>query len=116
MRKVELAELKLPEFGLPTVQPVIPAATYQARIAAALERAQFSYDALLVYGDREHAANVAYLTGYDPRFEETLLILSQDRAPILLLGNEGMSYSRISPLDIGSRALSDLQPSRSAPR
>ena len=76
MRKVELAELKLPEFGLPTVQPIIPAETYQARIEAALERAtQAGYDALLVYGDREHAANVAYLSGYDPRFEETLLIL-----------------------------------------
>ena len=101
MRNVELAQLHLPEFGLPTVQPIIPAATYRARIEAALERAtQAGYDALLVYGDREHAANVAYLSGYDPRFEETLLILRQDRAPILLLGNEGMSYSRISPLDM----------------
>ena len=101
MRKVELAQLKLPEFGLPTVQPNIPAETYQVRIEAALERAaHFGYDALLVYGDREHAANVAYLSGYDPRFEETLLILRQGRAPILLLGNEGMSYSRISPLDM----------------
>lgn len=27
------------------------------------------YDALLVYVDREHFANLAYLTGFDPRFE-----------------------------------------------
>ncbi|HZS93019.1 MAG TPA: hypothetical protein VFE42_36710 [Chloroflexota bacterium] len=33
------------------------------------------YDALLVYVDREHFANLAYLTGFDPRFEEALLIL-----------------------------------------
>ena len=34
-RRVELAELKLPEFGLPSVQPVIPPETYEARIDAA---------------------------------------------------------------------------------
>lgn len=100
-RRVELAALGLPGFGLPAVQPVIPASTYQARIKAALARAeQAGYAALLIYGDREHAANVSYLTGYDPRFEETLLILAPGQEPTLLLGNEGMSYSRISPLDL----------------
>ena len=104
-RRVELAALKLPEFGLPSVLPVIPSATYQARIDAALERgAAAGYDALVFYGDREHCANIAYLTGYDPRFEETLLILRQGGKPMLLLGNEGMSYSRISPVDL-ERAL-----------
>ena len=101
MRRVELSELKLPQFGLPTLQPEIPTATYELRIAAALERAaRAGYDALIVYGDREHAANVAYLTGYDPRFEETLLILRQGSKPMLLLGNEGMSYSAVSPVDL----------------
>ena len=105
MRRVELAQLKLPDFGLPTVEPAIPPETYRARIDAALERAaQAGYDALLVYGDREHSANVAYLSGYDPRFEETLLILIRGRRPILLVGNEGMAYSRVSPLDL-ERAL-----------
>ena len=100
-RRVELAELSLPDFGLPSIQPEIPAATYQTRIDTALDRAaNAGYDALIVYGDREHAANVAYLTGYDPRFEETLLILAAGRKPILLLGNEGMSYSAVSPLDL----------------
>ena len=98
---VELAELALPEFGLPTVQPVIPLETYEARIEAAMTRAEAaSYDALLVYGDREHFANLAYLTGYDPRFEEALLILLPGRKPTLLLGNEGMGYSGVSPVDL----------------
>ena len=105
MRRVELSQLKLPQFGLPTRQPQIPAATYEARIAAALDRAlDAGYDALIVYGDREHAANVAYLTGYDPRFEETLLILRPGQKPVLLLGNEGLSYSAVSPVDL-ERAL-----------
>ncbi len=101
MRRVALSELRLPQFGLPTLQPEIPSATYQARIAAALDRAaDAGYDALIVYGDREHSANVAYLTGYDPRFEETLLILRRGRKPILLLGNEGLSYSAVSRVDL----------------
>ena len=99
--RVELAGLNLPQFGLPSIQPVVPLATYLARIDAALDRAVGAgYDALIVYGDREHFANIAYLTGYDPRFEETLLILSRGRKPILLLGNEGMSYSAVSPVDL----------------
>ncbi len=98
---VELAELKLPEFGLPTVEPVITQETYEARIEAALTRAvDAGYDALIVYGDREHAANLAYLTGYDPRFEEALLILMPGNKPSLLLGNEGMAYSGVSPVPL----------------
>lgn len=88
-----LAPIDLPEFGLPTVQPSIPAATYEARLAAARARsADAGYDALLVYGDREHSANVAYLTGYDPRFEETLLILLPGGTPRILVGVEGIGY------------------------
>jgi Xaa-Pro aminopeptidase len=101
LRRVELRELNLPEFGLPSVQPIILAETYEARIDAARTRAAAAgYDALLVYGDREHFANLAYLTGYDPRFEEALLILMLGRKPTLLLGNEGMGYSGVSPVDL----------------
>lgn len=103
--RVELAEIELPEFGLPSVQPAIPLATYEARMDAARTRASAAgYDALLVYGDREHFANLTYLTGYDPRFEEALLVLLPGRKPVLLLGNEGMAYSAVSPVDI-DRAL-----------
>jgi len=57
------------------VQPEVPAATYAARMQAALARAKTAgMDALVVYGDREHSANIAYLSGYDPRFEEALLV------------------------------------------
>lgn len=100
-RRVELAQLNLPEFGLPTRQPVIAPETYEARIEAALGRAATAgYDALLVYGDREHFANLAYLTGYDPRFEEALLVLMPRATPRLLLGNEGMAYSGVSSVEL----------------
>jgi hypothetical protein len=99
--RVELAEMTLPEFGLPSVEPTIPPTTYEARISAARQRASESgYAALLVYADREHFANLAYLTGFDPRFEEALLILTQDRLPTLLVGNEDMAYTAISPIEL----------------
>jgi hypothetical protein len=98
---VELAELTLPDFGLPTVEPGIPAETYETRIAETRRRtADAGYDALLVYADREHFANLAYLTRYDPRFEEALLILVPGRTPTLLVGNEGMAYAAICPAKV----------------
>jgi Metallopeptidase family M24 len=97
--RIECAEIVLPEFGLPREQVVIPAATYETRIAAALQRsAAAGYDVLMVYADREHFANMAYLTGFDPRFEEALLILTQETTPTLLVGNEDMAYTAVSPI------------------
>src|SRR5947199_6372949 len=99
--RVELAEIALPEFGLPRVEPAIPAATYEARIVSARQCASDAgYDVLMVYADREHFANLAYLTGFDPRFEEALLILTQNRTPTLLVGNEDMAYTAISPIEL----------------
>lgn len=101
-RHAELADLPLPDFGLPTVEPQIPAATYRQRIALLRARArQAGLTAFLVYGDREHSANLAYLTGYDPRFEEALLLIdlgAAERKPVLVVGNEGWGYTAISPI------------------
>src|SRR5581483_4879686 len=52
----------------------------------------------VVYADREHFANLAYLTGFDPRFEESLLILGKTDAPLILVGNECEAYLGISAL------------------
>lgn len=99
--RVELAEMVLLEFGLPQEEPHIPPATYEARMAAARHRAsEAGYDVLMVYADREHFANLAYLTGFDPRFEEALLILTQHQTPTLLVGNEDMAYTAISPIEL----------------
>ena len=91
---VELKKVALPEFGEPTVMPVVPYATYEARIEALFERGQ-DFDAFVVYGDREHSANIAYFTGYDPRFEEALLVVVPGRKPQLLVGNEGWGYAEL---------------------
>jgi Xaa-Pro aminopeptidase len=95
---VELGPVDLPRFDLPAEQPSVPAATYQGRIAAAAAAAaDADLDALVVYADREHFANLSYLTGFDPRFEESLLILTPGRTPVLLVGNEGEAYAKVVP-------------------
>jgi len=100
-RTPQLRTIPLPELGMPTVEPVIPAEVYDARLQAARDRArEAGLDILIVYADREHSANLAYLTGFDPRFEEALLILAPDRVPALLLGNEMFGYADLSPVDL----------------
>jgi Xaa-Pro aminopeptidase len=100
---VELFDLDLPDFGLPTQQPSVGADTYRKRLARLGERAEAdNLDVVVVYGDREHFANLTYLTGYDPRFEESLLLLNvrarTSGKPILVVGNEGLGYVNISPV------------------
>jgi hypothetical protein len=95
---VELGPVDLPDYDLPAELPSVPVPTYHSRLAAAwAAAAEAGLDALLVYADREHFANLSYLTGYDPRFEESLLILTPDRAPVLLVGNEGEAYAAVVP-------------------
>jgi Xaa-Pro aminopeptidase len=53
---------------------------------------------LVVYADREHFANLTYLTGFDPRFEEALLVLKSEGHPLLIVGNETVGYLPVSPL------------------
>ncbi|HEX3347935.1 MAG TPA: hypothetical protein VHS58_07540, partial [Acetobacteraceae bacterium] len=97
---VRLIDAALPEFGEPTVEPQVPRDTYLARVAEAMRRAAASgLQALVVYGDREHAANIAYLTGYDPRFEEALLVALPGRRPTLFVGNEGWGYAELAAGD-----------------
>lgn len=73
--------------------------TRKERLAKILDRMQQSrLDVILVYADREHGANFAYLTGFEPRFEEALLVLHQDATAYLLLGNENMKMCSHSTL------------------
>jgi hypothetical protein len=83
----------LPSFGLARTFPDIPTELYQARLARTVERLRAEgQDALVVYADREHCANMAYLTGFDPRFAEALLLLSSEGRRKLFVGNECLGY------------------------
>jgi Xaa-Pro aminopeptidase len=94
-----LADVELPEFGRPASTPEIPAALYSARLERLRERMEaHGYDRLVVYADREHSANLAYLTGFDPRFEEAILVVGQTGDPAILVGNECYAMAGAAPL------------------
>jgi Xaa-Pro aminopeptidase len=93
---IELAPVSIPDFGVPLARPAIPAATYASRCDRLYARA--GVDWVVVYADREHAANMIHLTGFEPRFEEALLLLGKDGRRLLATGNESESYAAISPL------------------
>jgi len=90
-----LMDVKLPDFGVPKEIPVIGDAVYQLRLDELRKRMdQAGLDAVLVYADREHTANFTYLTGFDPRFEEALFILSAGHDPVIITGPENIGRAR----------------------
>lgn len=102
MTAARLAHIPLPDFGVPDAEPEIPARVYRARAVRlrAAARAR-GYDRLLIWADREHSANLAWLSGFDPRFEDALLIMGtavDDPDPAILLGNEDWGLGGAAPL------------------
>jgi hypothetical protein len=87
MPEVVLRQIPQPPEGAAPDPPAIAASEYVWRCAETVARAGTSWVA--VYGDREHSANLLFLTGFDPRFEEALLLLGPDERRVLLVGNEG---------------------------
>lgn len=96
MIKVALRQSALPDFGVPEELPSIPAATYAARCDRAYALAGFDW--LVVYADREHFANIAFLSGFEPRFEEALLLLGPRGQRIIVAGNENAGSAALAPL------------------
>lgn len=96
-----LVDIALPAFGMPAAMPEIPPETYASRLERLRERMESRrYERLVVYADREHSANLSYLTGFDPRFEEALLVVGPDAEPAILVGNEcwGMAGAAALPM------------------
>ena len=93
---IALRDVAAPAFGVPLEAPRIPATTYEKRCCDAYEGA--GCDWLVVYADREHLANIAFLCGYDPKFEEALLLLGPRGRRILVVGNEGEAYALLAGL------------------
>jgi hypothetical protein len=89
--KVELRHVLIPSLDVPVARPAIPQADFEARCDALYARA--GLDWVAVYGDREHFANLTWLCGYDPRFEEALLLLGPNGIRALLVGVEGVPYA-----------------------
>lgn len=104
MPQVRLIDAKLPDFGIPVSRPELSRDIYAERFAA-LGRARRtgSLDAVLIYADREHSANLSYITGFDPRFEEALLVIVPGTTPTLLAGPENLGRARDSAIEVEAR-------------
>lgn len=101
LARSRLADVSLPDFGMPDAMPTIPDALYVERVERLRARADArGYDRLVVYADREHSANLAYLTRFDPRFEEAILVLGPTGEPAILVGNECWGMAGAAPLPI----------------
>ena len=108
-RSARLVEVELPEFGSSEEAPAIPASTYVTRLERLRARMdEGGYDRVVVYADREHSANLAYLTGFDPRFEEAILVVGPDGEPAVLVGNECYGTAGAAPLPMRRHRFQDL--------
>ncbi|MGE5211984.1 MAG: hypothetical protein ACM3MM_12025, partial [Acidobacteriota bacterium] len=104
-----LAEIELPDFGMPTAEPLLPPSIFADRLdrlRSAMDERR--YDHLVVWADREHSANIAFLTGFDPRFEEAVLIVGSQGDPAMLLGNECFDLGAAAPLPVRPVRFQDL--------
>jgi len=109
MTQARLADVSLPDFGMSDAMPVIPADIYRDRLERLRARAdEHGYDHLVVYADREHSANLAYLTGFDPRFEEAMLIVGPAGEPAILVGNECYGMAGAAPLEMQRHLFQDF--------
>jgi hypothetical protein len=107
--RVRLTEVELPDFGMPATEPLPPASIYADRLERLRERMEIrGYDHLIVWGDREHSANLSYLTGFDPRFEEAVLVVTATGEPALLAGNECFGLAEAAPLPVRAVRFQDL--------
>jgi len=101
---VQLIEARLPEFGVPAERPELPREIYLRRRDAFLAAIQAAgLDAALIYADKEHCANLAWLTGFDPRFEEALLIVVPGRTPTILAGPENLGRAAASQIEVEAK-------------
>jgi Xaa-Pro aminopeptidase len=118
MPKARLAAVDLPDFGMPSARPEIAPQLYADRLERLRGRAdKAGYDRLVVYADREHSAGIAYLTGFDPRFEEAILVVATGRGPggaaggpepAVLVGNECRGMAAAAPLKMRPILFQDL--------
>ncbi len=109
MGVARLAEVDLPEFGMPDEAPELPPSIHADRLRRLRVRMdEEGYDRLVVYADREHSANLAYLTGFDPRFEEAVLVVGPEGEPAILVGNECFGMAGAAPLPMRRHLFQDL--------
>ncbi|HWA34317.1 MAG TPA: hypothetical protein VG737_09325, partial [Cyclobacteriaceae bacterium] len=94
-----LNSIPLPNFGTEGALPEFAASEFELRIRSVIKSmSERNLDFVIVFADREHCANLTFLTNLDPRFEEAMLLLDKSGKRKMLLGNECMGYTGICPI------------------
>lgn len=109
MGRARVERIPLPDLPMPTSMPVLDPAIHAARLARLTTMIrERGLDRVVLYADREHSANISYLTGFDPRFEEALLIVGGDDDPAILVGNECWGMAGAAPVALRRHMWQDL--------
>lgn len=104
-----LTSVQIPDFGMPDGIPELPPRLFAKRLEEFRRRgAERGLDTIVVYADREHSANLAYLSGFDPRFEEALLVVGVGNDPLILVGNECVGMAESAPLPMRVELFQDF--------
>lgn len=98
--KIVLRNVEAPQKDGPDILPMLTDKTMQKRkekVMAAMH--QRGLQQLIVYGDVEHGGNFEYLVGFFTRFEEALLVISENGLMTLMLGNENLNKASKARLE-----------------
>ena len=96
--------------------PELPAQLYDARLVRIRERAaERGYDALVIYADREHSANLAWLSGFDP-VSRRPSSSSGRRAAAAVDRHRVVGVARRAPLEMRVELAPDFSASAGQPR
>lgn len=96
-----LKQIKSLQLEVPKQKPQLPRQVYETRLQKLVDRMEQSgLDAVVIYGDREHYHNLKYFVGFDPRFEEALLVIHRDKRMFAALGNECLPLTVNSQLPL----------------
>src|SRR5690554_3286733 len=99
--RVQWADVPAPVTEIPARYPRLAKAVYAARLERLRERMKArGLDAVVIFADREHAANFQYFAGFGPRFEEALLIVGESGTPTAVLGAENLDMVRFTPVEL----------------
>ena len=104
VKTFRLIEMEWPDFGSAERPAMVEVFELEGRLKALRAgMAATGLTHIVVYADREHFANIAYLTNFDPRFEESILIVTESESPLLVVGNECEGYLGVSPLHVAGK-------------
>ncbi|WP_117168578.1 M24 family metallopeptidase [Paraliobacillus sediminis] len=104
--KIKYEEVPAPKIEFATEPVDLTDETMQLHKEKVLERMKEEMmDVLLVYADREHGTNFGYLAGFEPRFEEAILVLHQSGKTYMLLGNESLRMQQYSRIQVEAIAI-----------